>query len=346
MSSTVVVADYDFGDVETERCIIEDAGYRLVALQCKSEDDLLVGAPDAAAVITQYAHVGKRTIEGLPTLRHVARYGTGVDIVDVDAATRAGVLVTNVPASYCANEVADHALAMLLYFGRRLQVYDATTHAGQWHWQAAAPIHRLRGSMAGIVGLGNIGRQIAERALAFGLGVCAHDPFVDPAMVPEGVSLVGLDDLLTGSDYVVIQAPLTEQTRQLFNAETLGKMKRGSVLVNTSRGPIVDSAALYDALRSGHLAGAALDDLPEEPAKARHWQPDNPLFAVPNCIITPHVAYYSEESIDFARHFASQEVVRVLRGEAPLAAVNQPSPRVPSMPPGGPAQPSLQNTEG
>ena len=345
MSRTVVVADYDFGDVEIERRIIEDAGYRLVALQCKSEDDLLGGARDAAAVITQYAHVGKRAIEGLPTLRHIARYGTGVDIVDVDAATHAGVLVTNVPASYCANEVADHALAMLLYFGRRLRPYDVATHAGQWHWQAASPIHRLRGSTAGIVGLGNIGRQIAERTLAFGLKVCAYDPFADPAKSPVGVTLVDFDELLAGSDYVVIQAPLTEQTRQLFDAAALGKMKRGSVLVNTSRGPIVDSAALYDALKSGQLAGAALDDLPEEPAKARHWRPDNPLFGLPNCIITPHVAYYSEESIDFARHFASQEVVRVLRGEAPLAAVNQPSPGVRSMPPSGSAQPSRQNTE-
>lgn len=345
MAETVVVADYDFGDVEIERRIIENAGHRVVALQCKSEDDLLAGARDAVAVITQYARVGTRAIEGLPRLRHVARYGTGVDIVDVDAATKAGVLVTNVPASYCANEVADHALAMLLYFARQMRVYDDATHAGIWHWQAAAPIHRLRGSTAGIVGLGNIGRGIAARALSFGLNVCAHDPFIDPSLVPAGVTLVGFDELLASSDYVVIQTPLTEQTRQLFDAKTFDKMKHGSVLVNTSRGPIVDSAALYDALKSGQLAGAALDDLPEEPAKALRWRPDNALFTLPNCLITPHVAYYSEESIDVARHFASQEVVRVLGGETPHAAVNRPSPVARDTSSGSP-QPAQLHTEG
>jgi D-3-phosphoglycerate dehydrogenase / 2-oxoglutarate reductase len=323
MTRMVAITDYDFGEVEVERRIVEGAGFGLAALQCRSEDELVESAADAVALLTQYARVGARAIAGLPGLRHIARYGTGVDIVDVDAATAAGVLVTNVPADYCLREVADHALAMVLYFARRLRAYDEATHAGTWAWQAAAPIHGLHGARLGIVGLGTIGRAIARRATCFDLDVVAFDPFLSAEQArSSGATMVDFDTLLGTSDYVVIQAPLTGSTRALFGPAAIGRMKRGAVLVNTARGPIVDSAALYDALRSGHLAGAALDDLPEEPAKARGWVPDNPLFTLPNCLITPHVAYYSEESMRYARRFAAEEVVRVLRGERPCSPVN------------------------
>ncbi|MGH3321967.1 MAG: C-terminal binding protein [Streptosporangiaceae bacterium] len=323
MAETVAITDYDFGDVEVERSVIEAAGFRLDALQCKSEDELVASAARAAAVVTQYATVGAKSIANLPRLRHIARYGVGTDIVDVDAAAAAGVLVTNVPADYCRDEVADHVLAMLLFFARGLRRYDEATHQGTWRWQAAAPLRRLRGSCLGIVGLGNIGRAIAERALGFGLDVRAHDPYVEAeAARRRHVRLTGLGELLGTSDYVAVQVPLTEETRGLFNARTIAQMKRGAVLVNTSRGPIVDSGALYEALARGHLAGAAVDDLPEEPAKRRTWTPDNPLFGLSSCIITPHVAYYSEESLRYARTFAAREVVRVLRGEPPHSPVN------------------------
>jgi D-3-phosphoglycerate dehydrogenase len=322
VTATVVVADHDFPDLELERQIVEQAGFRLRALQAKSEDELLA-ADDAFAVITQYAPVGARAIAGLPRLRHIARYGVGVDIVDVEAATAAGVLVTNVPAEYCRDEVADHALAMLLFFARRLHVYGRTARAGTWHWSPGAPVHRLRGRRLGIVGLGNIGRAIAARALALGLQVIASDPYVTAEAAAEaGARLVAFDELIAQSDYVVIQAPLTAETRGLFDRRTFSLMKRGAVLVNTARGPIVDGEALADALRSGQLAGAALDDLPEEPAKRRSWRPDSPLLTLPNCLVTPHVAYYSQESLDYARTFAAQEVVRVLRGEPPRSPVN------------------------
>jgi D-3-phosphoglycerate dehydrogenase / 2-oxoglutarate reductase len=322
-AATVVIADYDYGDVDVERQIIEGAGFRLRALQCKSEDELIAAGADAVAVINQYATVGARAIAGLPRLRHIARYGVGLDIVDVDAASAAGVLVTNVPADYCLDEVADHAMALLLYWARRLSVYGEAVKAGSWHWGAGAPIHRLRGSQLGIVGLGQIGRAIAARAMAFGLDVVAYDPYLDPAVAERArVRLATLDELLPTSDYVVVQTPLTEETRGWIGADTLARMKHGAVLVNTARGPIVDTAALYQALRSGKLAGAALDDLPEEPAKRSSWTPANPLLSLPNCIVTPHVAYYSEESIRYCRAFAASEVVRVLRDERPLSPVN------------------------
>ena len=319
-ADVVVIADYDYGDVEIERKIIEDAGFTLRSLQCTSEDELIANGSDAVSVVTQYAYVGARAIAGLPRLRHIARYGVGLDIVDVKAATDAGVLVTNVPADYCRDEVADHALAMVLFFARRLRVYDEAVHDGAWHWKGAAPVRRLRGSRLGIVGLGNLGRAIAERSHSFGLEVVAYDPYVDAETA--AVTLVAFEELLETSDYIVIQAPLTDETRGLFDRDAIGKMKRGAVLVNTARGPIVDGPALFDALSEGRLAGAALDDLPEEPAKRRDWRPDSPLLGLPNCLVTPHVAYYSEESIRYARRFAAEEVVRVLRGERPRSPVN------------------------
>jgi D-3-phosphoglycerate dehydrogenase len=321
--ATVAITDYDYPDVAIERSIVEGAGFALRALQCTSEDELIEQAYDATTLVTQYARVGRRTIDGLPQLRHVARYGVGLDIVDVEAATEAGVLVTNVPADYCRDEVADHVIGMVLFFARNLRTYDEAVHSGVWHWQAGAPLHRLSSSRLGIVGLGQIGRAIAERARAFGLELVAHDPYVaveEAAAV--GAALVELDELLESSDYVVVQAPLTDETRNLFDRDAIARMKRGAILVNTARGPIVDGAALYDALVEGRLAGAALDDLPEEPAKQRDWRPDNPLLTLPNCLVTPHAAYYSEESIRYARTFAAEEVVRVLRGEPPRSPVN------------------------
>jgi D-3-phosphoglycerate dehydrogenase len=319
----VVIADYDYGDVEVERAIVEGAGFTLHALQCRSEEELIEGAGDAVSVVTQYTRVGARAIRALPRLRHIARYGVGLDIVDVEAATEAGVLVTNVPADYCHDEVADHALAMVLFFARRLRVYDEAVHGGAWQWKSGAPLHRLRGSRLGIVGFGNIGRAIADRARAFGPEIVVRDPYVNTDTAERfGATLVEFDELLRTSDYVVIQAPLTDETRGLFDRDALARMKPGAVLVNTARGPIVDGAALFDALRDGRLAGAALDDLPEEPRKQRDWVPENPLLGLPNCLVTPHVAYYSEESIRYARTFASEEVVRVLRGEPPHSPVN------------------------
>ena len=320
---TVVIADYDYGDVAIEREIIEGAGFALRALQSHSEEELIAGGRDAEAIVTQYALVGARTIGALPRLRHIARYGVGVDIVDVDAATDAGILVTNVPADYCRDEVAEHAMAMLLYFARKLRVFDEAVHAGTWRWQAGAPVSRLSGASLGIVGLGNIGRVIAERAGAFGLELLAHDPYVDRAIAASlRVPLVSLDELLERCDFVVIQVPLTDETRGLFDRERIARMKPGAVLINTARGPLVDARALYEALAEGRLSGAALDDLPEEPAKRRDWRPDNPLLTLPNCLVTPHVAYYSEESIRYARSFAAEEVVRVLRGGEPRSPVN------------------------
>jgi D-3-phosphoglycerate dehydrogenase len=320
---TVVIADYDYGDVDIERPIIEAAGLRLIAAQCKTEDEVIDAARDADAIIVQYATVGARAIDALTRCRVIARYGTGVDIVDVDAATRRGILVTNVPNDSCENEVADHALALLLAVGRKICIYDRATRRGTWQWRTGHPIHRLRGRAAGLLSFGSIAQAIAARASGFGLRVLAHDPYMQAEdIAAKGATPVSFDELIEQADYLVVQAPLTKETHHLIGEEELRRMKPTSFLINTARGPIVSDAALYRALSEGWIAGAGLDDIEEEPAKRHNWKPVNPLFTLPNAVITPHAAYYSEEAIRTLRDFAAHEVVRVLTGQQPISPVN------------------------
>jgi D-3-phosphoglycerate dehydrogenase len=320
---TVVITDADYGDVDIERAIVEAAGFRLVAADCTTEDDVIAAGRDADALIAQYATVGARAIDALTRCRVIARYGTGVDIVDVAAATRRGILVTNVPNDWCRDEVADHAVALLLAAARKISAYDRATRAGVWRWQSGEPIHRLRGRSLGLLSFGAIAQAIAARAQAFGLRVIAHDPYLAPDDVTaHGATPVSFDELIEQSDHLVIQAPLTPETHHLIGERELRRMKPTLILVNTGRGPIVDDAALHRALTEGWIAGAGLDDIEEEPAKQRDWKPENPLFGLDNVLITPHAAYYSEEAIRTVRDFAAREVVRVLSGQPPQSPVN------------------------
>jgi D-3-phosphoglycerate dehydrogenase len=319
----VVIADYDYGNVNIERAIIEEAGLGLIAAECKTEQEVIDVAHDAAAVVAQYATISARVIAELPDCRVIARYGTGVDIVDVEAASTHNILVTNVPSDWCENEVADHALALLLAVARKVNVYDQATRAGTWQWQSGAPIHRLRGRVLGLLSFGAIARAIAVRAAGFGMQISAHDPYLSAQDIAgANARAVSFDELVTESDCLVIQAPLTSETHHLFDEAQLRRMKRSAILINTARGPIIEDRALHRALSEGWIAGAGLDDLEEEPAKVRDWRPDNPLFSLDNVVITPHAAYYSEEAISTVRQFAAEEVVRVLTGQSPLSPVN------------------------
>lgn len=319
----VVITDYDFGDVQVERDILEAAGAEVIALQSKSEDNLFEAATDCAAMINQYARVGAKTIARMRKCEVIARYGVGVDIVDVDAATAQGILVTNV-RDYCTEEVADHAIAMWLTLARKLPDYDRATHQGIWKWQSGQPVYRLRGRTMGVVSYGKIGQAIGARARAFGVQVIAYDPFLAPDVAADlGVTLVSKSDLLARSDYILMQAPMTPDTRHFLSDGEFGAMKPGAILVNTGRGPTVDNGALFRALTTGHLASAGLDDPEEEPAKRANWSPDdNPIFTLPNVLVTPHAAYYSEESIHTARVTAATQVAKVLTGQRPDYPVN------------------------
>jgi D-3-phosphoglycerate dehydrogenase len=324
MQPKVLVADYDFGDTGIERDIVERAGMQFEAAQCKSDQDMIDAASDADAVLIQYAEVRANAIEALPKLRAISRYGTGVDTVDVDAATKHGIQVTNAPNDWCADEVADHAVALLLALIRKVEVYDRMTRKGVWHWNSGRPIHRIAGRVLGLLSFGAISQRVAQRMSAFGAKISAHDPFQpDEEIRKLGVTPVSVDELIEKSDYLVIQAPLTDRTRGLFGERELKRMKRTALLVNTARGPIIQDRALYRALSEGWIAGAAVDDLEEEPAKQPRWQATNPLFGLENILISPHAAYYSEESIELVRRIAADEAVRVLRGDTPRYPVNR-----------------------
>jgi len=324
----VVMTDYDWDSLDIERGILAAVGAELIALQCKTEAEVIEAVHDADAVMPQYTHVTRRAIEGMTRCKIISRSGIGVDIVDVQAATEHGIWVTNVP-SYCVDEVADHAILLLMAAARKLLVYTGQVKQGVWGWQMGKPVPRFRGKNLGLVAYGKISRAIHQRALGFGLNVLAYDPYVSPEVIRQaGARPVSFDELLRESDFVVIQSPLTTQTHHLFDESALRKMKSSAYLVNTARGPVVQDQALYRALTEGWIAGAAADDIEEEPAKVRDWRPTNPLLSLPNFMLTPHMAWYSEEACVETKSISAQEIVRVLMGQTPLNSVNRPRGQV------------------
>jgi D-3-phosphoglycerate dehydrogenase / 2-oxoglutarate reductase len=315
----VYVSDYDYPDLAIERAVLEPVGAEVVGLQCRTGEGLAELAADADVILQQYARIGRETIARLKRCKAICRYGIGVDIVDVKAAYEHGMVVTNVP-DYCLDEVADHTIALAFALVRRLPQYAQATREGRWHWSAAGgPVHRLRGMVWGMVGFGRIAQNVARKLPAFGVELLAHDPHVSAGyMATFGVRKVGLDELLEQSRLVCVLCPYTPETHHLIDRERLARMPVGAMLVNTTRGKIVDNAALHEVLVSGHLAAAALDDTEEEPAKRERWSPaDNPLFAHPGCLITPHVAYVSEAALQECRRIAAENARAVLLGEPP-----------------------------
>jgi D-3-phosphoglycerate dehydrogenase len=319
----IVITDYDYGDVSIETEILEAAGAQVIAMQVKSEKDLAEVARDCFGMINQYARIGAKTIARMQKCRVIARYGVGVDIVDVEAASKKGILVTNV-RDYCTEEVADHAIALWLTLARKLTAYDKATRAGVWQWQSGAPINRIRGRSMGIVSFGKIGQAIADRARAFGVELLVYDPYISAEKITaKGARSVSKEELLREADFLIMQAPMTDETRHFLSYREFEIMKPTAIVVNTGRGPTIDNKALYKALTENQIAAAGLDDPEEEPAKRASWSPDdNPIFRLPNVIVTPHAAYYSEESVQMARTIAANEVASILLGRKPNFPVN------------------------
>jgi len=318
---TVLLTDYAWPDVAIEAAILEEAGLRLVTGPARAASAPVIEAlaveHHPAAIMTNWAPVSAAAIAGSPPLRIVARLGVGLDNIAVEEATRRGIWVTNVP-DYCIEEVSDHAVGMLLAWARGLIRFDQEVKAGRWE-PASARLHRVSDLTCGIIGLGRTGRRTAEKLRGFNVRLLghAHSAGIGVAGVAGGIETITLEELLRRSDVVIVHVPLTPDTRHLLDRERLALMKPGAFLINVSRGAVIESQALVAALAGGRLAGAALDVLEDEPRVP-------PGLLRPNVILTPHVAFSSEASLRDLRRKASEEVVRVLRGEPPRQPRNEP----------------------
>jgi D-3-phosphoglycerate dehydrogenase len=313
----VVLTDYVWESLDVEKKILGGLA-ELVPMQTKKPEEFLAQAADCDALLNTYAGpITAEAMSKMPRCKIIARYGIGVDTIDLDGATRAGIIVTNNP-TYCIEEVAEHTMALLLDSARKIAFYDRQVRAGTWAVPPGKPLYRLVGRTLGLVGFGNIARHVAVRAAAFGMQVLYADPFVKERQFSEPGRKVELDELFRESDFISVHPPLTPQTRGMINDDAFSRMKPGAILINCSRGPVVDTTALVRALDAKKIAGCALDTTDPEPLPNPH-----PLRGRENVIINPHVAWYSETAMVGLQAGAPGEVRRVLSGERPVNVVNK-----------------------
>ena len=313
----VVLTDYVWESLEVEKKTLAGLG-ELFPMQSKKPEEFLAEAADCDALLNTYAGpITAADMAKMPKCKIIARYGIGVDTIDLDAATAAGIIVTNNP-TYCIEEVAEHTMALLLSAARKITFYDRAVRAGNWAVPPGKPIQRLAGSTLGLVGFGNIARQVAVRAAAFGMKVLFADPFVKEGQFKEPGTKVELPELYKQSDFISLHPPLLPQTRGMINDEALSSMKPNAVIINCSRGPVINTDALVRALDAKKIGGAALDTTDPEPLPNPHA-----LRGRENVIINPHAAWYSEQAMVGLQAGAPSEVKRVLSGEWPINVVNK-----------------------
>jgi D-3-phosphoglycerate dehydrogenase len=314
MSWRVLLTDRAWPDSSVEQRELAAVGAELIEAPDGSEPTLTKLAADVDAIMTCWAPVTEAVVRAATKCRHIARMGIGLDNIAVATATERKMRVTNVP-DYCVEEVADHALALLLACARKVAFFHQRTKSGEYRLQAGGPLRRLRGAVLGIVGMGRIAQAVAERARAFGFEVIAWTRSGNDH--GSGARMVELPELLRLSDFVSLNVPLTPETRHLLNRESLALLKPTAFVINTSRGGLIDHAALWDSLQAGRLAGAALDVFDPEP-------PDlsQPLFRDERVIVTPHAAFVSAESLQELRLRAARQVAATLTGNVPENLIN------------------------
>ena len=317
MTQRVLIGYANLGNAAIEAEILGAAGAEMMMAPELDAPDLpdLVRQADALMVTLQ--PVPASLIAELVQCKIICRVGTGVDAIDIPAATTRGIWVSNVP-DYSIDEVSTHAIALVLAQARNLFAHREAARAGDWRYLADTPIRRLAGQTLGVLGLGRIGRASARKGRGLGLEVIACDPYVgDDVFAVVGAHRVDFPTLLAESDYLTLHVPLTEETRHLIDASALARMKPSAYLVNTSRGEVVDIPALVEAVRGNRIAGAAVDVLPVEPPAA-----NDPVLSEERIIVTPHIAWASSEAARDVRVRAAEDVVRVLSGEPPRYSAN------------------------
>ena len=328
MAWKVLITDHVWPSTDPERAVLEDGGASVVVAPDGEEATLIELARDADAIMTCFAQVTENVVRAAEQCVVIGRFGVGVDNIAVSTATELGIAVTYVP-DYCVDEVSDHVMALLHAWNRRIALFDRSVKEHGWGSQPLTMrMMRLRGKTIGIVGFGRIGQAVAAKARAFGLNILAADPVVPAETVEDmGGRLVDLPALLAESDFVSLHTPLTEATRNLIDREELAMMKPDAFLINAARGPLVNEVALYEALTGNTIAGAGLDVMVDNTPSQ-----DHPLLSLGNMIITPHVAFFSQESTLELEQRAAAEVVSVIHGRMPDNLVNSdvldhPNPR-------------------
>lgn len=299
----ILITDYDFPDLELEHALYRDAGFEVVTAQCRTEQDVIAASADCQGLLVQYAPVNAKVFEARPEIRIVSRYGAGFDTVNTNDAARYGVWVANSP-DYGVGEVATHALAMTLALLRHIAFYDRDIKSGQWHYTSAGKMQRVGDMTLGILGLGRIGKRMAHIARNSFRRVIACDPHIIDGDFPAYVERVTAEQLFEQADAVSLHVPLNNETHGMVNAALLGRMKHGSVLVNTARGAVVNIDDLLAELDTGRLDGAALDVLPVEPPAT-----DARIVQHPRVLLTPHAAFYSELAGRELRRKAAQNLI-------------------------------------
>jgi len=312
-----VATNPDSFPIGVEQEILTRVGCTLVPAVCKSEDETIAACRDAHAILTASARFSRRVIQQLKETLVICRYGIGVDTVDVPAATEQGIIVANVP-DFCFDQVADTAMSLILSVPRKVTSLSNLIRRGVYNRDLARPIHNFRGATLGLVAFGNIPRNLVWKAVPFGFRILAYDPYVKPEDVRQyPVSLVDFDTLLHESDIISVHAPLTDETRHMFNEAAFRKMKPSAFFLNLARGPIHDQRALSRALKEGWIAGAGLDVLEKEPP-----DPDDPILTLDNVVFTPHYASYTEEAYQELRVKTAENAAAVMRGEFPRYLYN------------------------
>ena len=317
MTCRILITDIAWPDLEIEKEVLAAVEGEVMVAGDGTPEEIIALAPQADAILTCWKDVPAEALDIAPNCRVVSRYGIGLDNIPIGRATELGMLVTNVP-DFCLEEVSDHVMALLLATARQLLPLARTPERSGWTRETPRPIPRIKGQTLGLIGFGNIARALVSKALGFGLRVMAYTPRLRPEDAPQGVEVTNeLATLLAASDYVSIHSPLTEETAHLIDDAALAQMKPNALLINTSRGGVIDERALVRALKEGRIAGAALDVTDPEPPSG-----DNPLLSLENVIVTPHAAFYSVAATAELARKAAENVVTVLRGEVPKTLVN------------------------
>jgi D-3-phosphoglycerate dehydrogenase len=317
----IVISDCDHASIDQEIAATSAAGLSApIWLKCRTEEDVIKDCKGAVSILNQYAPMTRKVIAALaPELKQIVRYGVGVNNIDVKAATEFGVLVCKVP-DYGMHEVSDHAMALMLALYRKIVPMCNRTKAGAWEYQEAIPLYRLCEQTVGTVGMGRNGRLFARKSASFGCRVVGYDPYYQPESGDDTfITMVSLDELLRDSDYIALNCPLNDETRDMFADAEFMKMKPSAYLINTSRGGIVNEAALIRALENEKIAGAALDVTENEPLER-----NSPLRKFDNCLLTPHMAWYSEEAAKELKRKAAEEAVLLVTGKSVRYPVNAP----------------------